>query len=141
MKKIIALSLFLTLAIISTVNAQQDSNGEKIKLTQSVSNLKPDKTVKPSKEDLISGNPEHRSWTLDNNENGVRFGIWEGTRGKWKFSIDNWEYCRILFGTSIITDENGKSFTVKEGDSFVLQPGFSGTWEAIETTRKEFIVK
>ncbi|MCQ9636350.1 cupin domain-containing protein [Chryseobacterium sp. WG14] len=34
----------------------------------------------------------------------VTFGIWEGTEGKWKFSVDNWEFCRILFGESIISD-------------------------------------
>ncbi|SEH31587.1 cupin domain-containing protein [Chryseobacterium culicis] len=94
------------------------------------------------KSDLIYGNPEHRSWILDEAKNGAKFGIWESQTGKWKFSINHWEYCRILEGKSIITDQKtGKSFTVKAGDSFVLQPGFSGIWEALEKTKKEFIAQ
>jgi len=30
---------------------------------------------------------------------------------------------------------------VKAGDSFVLRPGFRGTWEVVETTRKDFVIR
>ncbi|PTT16188.1 cupin [Flavobacterium sp. HMWF030] len=141
MKRNVILILIIVFSLVK-VHAQENSvYNEKFTLTKDVSSVKPSKTSNPPKEDIIFGNPLHRSWILDTQENGVQFGVWEGTKGKWKFSVDNWEYCRILFGISVITNEKGQSFTVKEGDSFVLHPGFSGTWEALETTRKEFIVK
>ena len=27
------------------------------------------------------------------------------------------------------------------GDSFVIKPGFKGTWEVLETTRKEYVIR
>jgi uncharacterized cupin superfamily protein len=30
---------------------------------------------------------------------------------------------------------------LKAGDSFVIRPGFRGTWEVIETTRKHYVVR
>jgi uncharacterized cupin superfamily protein len=30
---------------------------------------------------------------------------------------------------------------LREGDSFVIRPGFNGLWEVVETTRKVFVVR
>ena len=30
---------------------------------------------------------------------------------------------------------------VGPGDGFVLRPGFKGTWEVVETTRKEYVIR
>jgi uncharacterized cupin superfamily protein len=56
-------------------------------------------------------------------------------------SYDEWEYCRILSGTSIVTEDGGAPVTVTAGDSFILRPGFSGTWEVLETTTKDYVIR
>jgi uncharacterized cupin superfamily protein len=95
----------------------------------------------PDPRSVISGSPRFRTWNLDEAEGAVSAGIWEATPGKWHFANDHWEYCRILAGVSVITEDGGEAHTVRAGDSFVLRAGFSGTWEVIETTRKDYVVR
>jgi len=95
----------------------------------------------PQPENLIHGSPEFRHWSVDQAEGGVSAGFWESTPGKWRFSNSHWEYCRILTGVSVITEDGGEPQTVRAGDSFVLRAGFSGTWEVIETTRKDYVAR
>ncbi|TIW64489.1 MAG: cupin domain-containing protein, partial [Mesorhizobium sp.] len=68
-------------------------------------------------------------------------GIWESTPGKWRIVYDEWEFCHILSGVSVISEDGGEARTVRAGDSFVLRPGFKGSWEVLETTRKEYVIK
>ncbi|MQB07288.1 cupin domain-containing protein [Agrobacterium tumefaciens] len=95
----------------------------------------------PEPDSLISGAPEFRHWGVDQAEGGVSAGFWESTPGKWHFANSHWEYCRILTGISVITEDGGEAYTVKAGDSFVLRAGFKGTWEVIETTRKDYVAR
>lgn len=97
-------------------------------------------TDSPAPEKVISGSPVFRTWNLEERE-GLYAGIWESTPGKWRIEYDEWEYCRILSGVSVLTDADGEAVTVRAGDSFVLQPGFKGSWEVIETTTKEYVIK
>jgi uncharacterized cupin superfamily protein len=41
----------------------------------------------------------------------------------------------------VIEAEGGEAVTVRAGDSFILRPGFKGSWEVIETTRKEYVIR
>jgi uncharacterized cupin superfamily protein len=95
----------------------------------------------PSETSVISGTPRFKSWNLDEAAGGVSSGIWEATPGKWHFENDHWEYCRILAGVSVITEEGSEPHTVKAGDSFILRAGFKGTWEVVETTRKDYVAR
>ncbi|MBS3651821.1 cupin domain-containing protein [Pseudaminobacter sp. 19-2017] len=95
----------------------------------------------PAPERIISGEPKFRTWNVEERPNGLYAGIWESTPGKWRIQYDEWEFCHILSGVSIITEDGGEARTVKAGDSFVLKPGFKGTWEVIETTRKEYVIR
>lgn len=95
----------------------------------------------PAAERLISGNPKFRTWNLEDRDANLFAGLWEATPGKWRIVYDEWEFCHILAGISVITEEGGEARTVKTGDSFVIRPGFEGTWEVIETTRKEYVIK
>ena len=52
-----------------------------------------------------------------------------------------WEFCHILSGVSVIAEDGGEARTVRAGDSFVLRSGFKGSWEVLETTRKEYVVR
>lgn len=96
-------------------------------------------TTRPAAEKVLAGDPVHRTWNLEE-RGGLYCGIWESTPGKWRISYDEWEYCTILSGRSVITDENGAEHPLGPGDSFILRPGFRGTWEVIETTRKDYVI-
>ena len=96
--------------------------------------------TRPSPEKLISGDPIHTTWNIEDRD-GLYSGIWQSTPGKWRISYDEWEYCRILSGISVVTDADGTAHTVTAGDSFLLRPGFTGTWEVIETTRKDYVIR
>ena len=94
----------------------------------------------PPPERVISGDPVFTTWNLEERD-GLYAGIWEATPGKWRIVYDEWEFCHILSGVSVISQDGGEARTVRAGDSFVLRPGFAGTWEVIETTRKEYVVR
>ena len=97
-------------------------------------------TDRPAPEKLISGDPVFTTWNVEDRD-GLYCGLWESTPGKWRMAYDEWEYCRILAGHSVIEGDDGTRLSVRAGDSFVIRPGFSGTWEVIETTRKDYVIK
>ena len=95
----------------------------------------------PVPDRVISGNPTFRTWNFEEADGGLYAGIWEATPGKWRISYDEWEYFHILSGHSIVTEDGGEAVHLKAGDSMVLRPGFKGTWEVIETTRKDYVIR
>jgi uncharacterized protein len=97
-------------------------------------------TDRPAPDRLLAGDPEFTSWNLEERD-GLYCGIWQSTPGKWRIIYDEWEYCHILSGVSILTEDGGEAFTVRAGDSFMLRPGFKGTWEVVETTRKDYVIR
>lgn len=92
-------------------------------------------------EKLIAGNPrqEIRMQYADPS-NRFFVGEWCSEPGTWHVTYTEEEYCRMLEGTSIITDAQGQAVTVGAGDAFVVPRGFVGTWQVVETTRKSFVV-
>ena len=95
----------------------------------------------PAPDRLIEGDPKFRTWNTEERDGGLYAGVWEATPGKWRIEYEEWEFCHILSGVSIITEDGGEGRTVRAGDSFVLRPGFKGSWEVLETTRKEYVIK
>jgi uncharacterized cupin superfamily protein len=95
----------------------------------------------PAEDRLISGEPKFRTWNMDEAPGGIYAGVWEATPGKWRIEYDEWEFCHILAGVSVIEEDGGDTRTVSAGDCFVLKPGFKGTWEVLETTRKEYVIR
>lgn len=95
---------------------------------------------KPAGEKVISGDPEFTTWNIEERE-GLYAGIWQSTPGAWRVSYDEWEYCRILSGHSILKSSDGTEHVLKAGDSFVIRPGFEGVWEVVETTCKEYVIR
>ena len=95
----------------------------------------------PSADRLLAGAPKFTTWNLEERDGGLYAGVWESTPGKWRVSYDQWEYCRILSGVSVITEDGGVACRVEAGDSFILRPGFKGIWEVVETTRKEYVIR
>ncbi|MBX3582522.1 MAG: cupin domain-containing protein [Rhizobiaceae bacterium] len=95
----------------------------------------------PAEERLISGEPRFKTWNLDEASGGIYAGVWEATPGKWRIEYDEWEFCHILSGVSVVSEDGGETRTVTAGDSFILKPGFKGSWEVLETTRKEYVIR
>ena len=94
----------------------------------------------PPADRVLRGQPRFTSWDLVERD-GLYAGIWEATPGAWRVVYDEWEYCHILSGHSILTDDDGTVTTLRAGDSIVIEPGFRGIWEVIETTRKDYVIK
>jgi uncharacterized cupin superfamily protein len=109
-------------------------------LTFDISGIAPEYDEPPA-DRLISGTPKFRSWNLEDRNGTLYAGVWEATPGKWRIAYEEWEYVHMLDGRSIITEDGGAPVTVKAGDSFVIRPGFTGTWEVVETTRKQYVIK
>jgi uncharacterized cupin superfamily protein len=41
----------------------------------------------------------------------------------------------------VVTEDGGEPAHLKAGDSYILRPGFKGTWEVLETTRKDYVIR
>lgn len=95
----------------------------------------------PAPDRLISGDPRFRTWNLEEAEGGIYAGVWESTPGKWKITYEEWEYFHVLEGYSIVTEEGGDPVHLRAGDRLILKPGFKGSWEVVETTRKDYVIR
>jgi uncharacterized cupin superfamily protein len=94
---------------------------------------------RPAPEKVIAGDPVHTTWNLEDRD-GLYCGIWQSTPGKWSVAYEEWEYVHILEGVSILTDSEGNATKLQAGDSWVIRPGFRGTWECVETTVKDYVI-
>lgn len=102
-------------------------------------------TPKESKalpERLVEGDPSYRTWEIDTVDNGrIRSGIWEATPGATRsIKGETWEYCTLLSGVMELTEDGQPPRRLTAGDTFVLRPGFTGTWRTIETVRKLWVI-
>ena len=95
---------------------------------------------RPDPAKVLDGDPVHTTWNLEDRD-GLYSGIWQSTPGTWRIAYDEWEYCRILSGRSVITEDGGPAQMVTTGDSFMLRPGFRGTWQVLETTVKDYVIR
>lgn len=96
--------------------------------------------TRPDPAKVLSGDPVHTTWNLEDRD-GLYCGIWQSTPGAWRISYDEWEYCRILAGVSVITETGGAAHRLVVGDSFILRPGFRGTWQVLDTTIKDYVIR
>lgn len=96
----------------------------------------------PKPERLEAGSPAFRTWNSYESADGRTFcGIWEATPGRWRIVYEEWESCTLLEGRSIVTTDGGPAVTLGPGDTMILEPGFAGTWEVLETTRKSYVIR
>ena len=95
----------------------------------------------PAEGRVISGNPQFRTWNAEETSDGLYAGVWESTAGKWHVAYDEWEFFQLISGVSVLTEEGKTPVTLRAGDSFIIRPGFKGSWEVIETTRKTYVIK
>lgn len=97
----------------------------------------------PPADRIIAGTPEFKTWELDRDEAGrVTSGVWESTPGSWISIKDGaWEFATLLSGVTELFEDGGPVRTLRAGDSFVLRPGFRGTWNVLETVRKLWVIR
>lgn len=95
---------------------------------------------RPDAAKVVAGDPVHTTWNIEERD-GLYCGLWQSTPGIWRVSYEEWEYVRILQGVSVLTDTQGRATTLRAGDSFVIRPGFAGTWEVRETTLKDYVIR
>lgn len=95
---------------------------------------------RPAPERLVSGDPVHTTWNFEEGD-GLYCGLWQSTPGAWRVSYSEWEYCHILDGVSVLTEDSGEARTLRAGDSIVIRPGFTGIWEVVETTLKDYVIR
>ncbi len=100
----------------------------------------PSEENSPAADRLISGDPRFSTWNLEEAA-GLYCGVWQSTPGKWRVSYTEWEYFRILSGVSVLAQDGEDPVTLRAGDSMILRPGFEGTWEVIETTVKDYVIR
>ena len=92
-------------------------------------------------EKLLHGNPRQTVWIHYVDATGkFSSGVWSSEPGKWKISYTEEEFCHMIEGRSIITEDGGASVEVSAGESFVIPRGFVGTWEVVERTTKQFAI-
>lgn len=109
-------------------------------LTFDLSGAEPE-TSAPDPARIVAGAPTQRTWNLEDDGNGLYAGVWESTPGEWRISYTEWEFCHILEGVSILCEDSAAPVTLRAGDSFVIRPGFEGTWTVVETTVKHYVIK
>lgn len=100
----------------------------------------PSEVTRPDPSRVLAGDPVHTTWNIEDGD-GLYCGLWQSTPGTWTVSYSEWEYVYIHAGHSVLTDAGGVKTTLKAGDSFIIRPGYSGTWQVIETTLKDYVIK
>ena len=99
----------------------------------------PPEVTRPDPATVIAGDPVHTTWNLE--ERGSLFaGMWHSTEGEWRCSYSEWEYVHIWEGVSVLTATDGTQTTLRAGDSYVIRPGFAGTWRVVEPTLKDYVI-
>lgn len=93
-------------------------------------------------ENVIDGEPTETGHNFFTDATGkLTSGVWECTPCTSKidgYPVD--EFCVILSGTVVVTDEAGHAQTFKPGDAFVIPKGLKCTWHMPETTRKYYTI-
>lgn len=98
--------------------------------------------TEPLPERIVSGTPRHLTWNVETLPDGALFaGIWQSSPGAWRVDYEEWEFCSITEGVSILHEDGKAPVTVKAGDNFAIRPGFKGVWEVVETTRKLYVIR
>lgn len=93
-------------------------------------------------ERVLDGNPEQNLFNqFQDPSKQMLSGTWDCTEGKWQadYSAKS-EFCHILSGRVVLTDEDGTASTFVAGDSFVIPQGFAGTWEVVEPVCKLYVI-
>ncbi|ESQ83195.1 cupin domain-containing protein [Asticcacaulis benevestitus] len=93
----------------------------------------------PPPERLVHGTPVFKTWILDTPDDKTTAGLWASTPGAWRVAYDEWEFCTLLEGRAVVTEDGEPGVSVQAGDHLVFRPGYRGVWEVIDTVLKTFV--
>ncbi|WP_020399049.1 cupin domain-containing protein [Kordiimonas gwangyangensis] len=93
-------------------------------------------------EKLIAGSPQQRTENHFTSADEKFFtGFWSSTAGKWRVDYTGEEeFCHLLEGEVVLTDEKGSESRFVAGDRFTIAEGFKGTWETVKDCRKLYVI-
>lgn len=98
-------------------------------------------SYRPDNEKILKGSPDQKVWNHYTDATGqFSAGIWQGAPGTWRVAFTENEFCHLLSGRVVVSDDHGGSVEFTAGSSFVMPAGFTGTWEVLETARKLYAV-
>lgn len=91
---------------------------------------------------IISGKPVHTGWPhFVSHDGGTRAGVWQSTAGVFRGPMnDQMEFCHILEGEAVIKTEDGKEYSVKAGDAFMMDNGLQPVWHVNQFVKKHFVI-
>ena len=90
---------------------------------------------------VVEGHPQAVSALDYQRGDKVFAGEWSATAGAWRVSYDEWEFCHMLEGVCELVAGDGQTLRFQAGDTFVIEPGFTGVWRVIEPMKKRFVVR
>jgi uncharacterized cupin superfamily protein len=90
---------------------------------------------------LLAGNPKRTTWNRYE-RNGVFMGEWACECGKWRiqFGSDEHEFFHVISGRCRVADDEGHNREFGPGDACMVPPGFSGTFEVLESMLKRYVI-
>lgn len=90
---------------------------------------------------VLAGEPETVTENYYTSASGRFFaGVWESSAGRWRVDYSEDEFCVLLSGRVVLTDESGRAERFASGDAFIIPAGFRGTWETVEPVRKLYAI-
>jgi uncharacterized protein len=91
---------------------------------------------------VLAGAPRTSTVTLYESP-GERLyaGVWEATVGKWRIAYTEWEYVQVISGACVLEGDDGSRIEAGAGESFVIEPGFTGSWEVLTPMRKSWVIR
>ena len=95
----------------------------------------------PAADKILQGQPQQRVWNvLSSGDGRFHVGEWASSVGAWQVHYTEYELCRLLEGVVRLRDEQGAERVYRAGESFVIEPGFRGSFEVIEPCRKLYAI-
>jgi uncharacterized protein len=95
----------------------------------------------PAADRVVSGNPRQQVWNAFSDPDGrFHVGRWSSSTGSWRVKYTERELCHLLSGVVRLTDDKGQQRTFRAGDTFMIDKGYSGTWEVVEPCSKVYAI-
>ena len=91
---------------------------------------------------IVAGTPRTRTIMFyESPAQRLYAGEWEATLGKWRIAYTEWEYVEVISGTCVLEGDDGSRIEAGPGVKFVIEPGFTGTWEVLAPMRKSWVIR
>ena len=94
------------------------------------------------REKVLEGQPRTRTQVFyENPAENLYAGEWEASIGKWRIAYSEWEYVEVISGACVLVGDDGSRLEAGPGERFVIEPGFTGSWEVRAPMRKSWVIR